>query len=40
VAALKVARTLTGPATIVEIFPDFGDRYLSTTLWQGWMENP
>ena len=38
VAALKVARALTGPATIVEIFPDFGDRYLSTTLWQGWME--
>jgi cysteine synthase B len=38
VAALQVARALGGPATIVEIFPDFGDRYLSTTLWQSWME--
>jgi cysteine synthase B len=38
VAALQVARALDGPATIVEIFPDFGDRYLSTTLWQSWME--
>jgi S-sulfo-L-cysteine synthase (O-acetyl-L-serine-dependent) len=38
VATLKVARALTGPATIVEIFPDFGDRYLSTTLFQSWME--
>jgi cysteine synthase B len=38
VATLEVARSLAGPATIVEIFPDFGDRYLSTTLWQGWME--
>ena len=38
VAALRVARALTGPATIVEIFPDFGDRYLSTNLWLGWME--
>jgi cysteine synthase B len=38
VATLQVARALTGPATIVEIFPDFGDRYLSTTLWQSWME--
>lgn len=38
VAALQVARALTGPATIVEILPDFGDRYLSTTLWQSWME--
>ena len=38
VATLEVARALTGPATIVEIFPDFGDRYLSTTLWQSWME--
>ncbi|HWP66708.1 MAG TPA: PLP-dependent cysteine synthase family protein [Candidatus Limnocylindria bacterium] len=38
VAALHVARTLTAPATIVEIFPDFGDRYLSTTLFQSWMD--
>ena len=39
VAALRVARGLDGPATIVEIFPDFGDRYLSTTLFQSWMDN-
>jgi cysteine synthase B len=38
VAALEIARRATGPATIVEIFPDFGDRYLSTNLWQGWMD--
>jgi cysteine synthase B len=38
VATLQVARALTGPATLVEIFPDFGDRYLSTTLFQSWME--
>ena len=35
VAALKVARTLT-EGTVVEIFPDFGGRYLSTNLWAGW----
>jgi cysteine synthase B len=35
VAALEVARTLrTG--TVVVLFPDFGDRYLSTNLWRGW----
>jgi len=34
-AALDVARTLT-EGTIVVIFPDFGDRYLSTNLWLGW----
>jgi len=39
VAALRVARELDGPATIVEIFPDFGDRYLSTTLFQSWIDN-
>jgi cysteine synthase B len=39
VAVLRVARGLDGPATIVEIFPDFGDRYLSTTLFQSWMDN-
>ena len=38
VAALRVARGLDRPATIVEIFPDFGDRYLSTTLFQSWMD--
>jgi cysteine synthase B len=36
-AALMVARTLT-EGTIVVIFPDFGDRYLSTNLWLGWQK--
>jgi cysteine synthase B len=35
VAALEVARTLT-EGTIVVLFADFGDRYLSTNLWLGW----
>jgi cysteine synthase B len=35
VAALGVARTLR-EGTIVALFPDFGDRYLSTKMWQGW----
>jgi S-sulfo-L-cysteine synthase (O-acetyl-L-serine-dependent) len=35
VAALRVARTLRG-GTIVVLFADFGDRYLSTNLWLGW----
>jgi S-sulfo-L-cysteine synthase (O-acetyl-L-serine-dependent) len=35
VAALEVARTL-AHGMIVVLFPDFGDRYLSTNLWQGW----
>jgi cysteine synthase B len=34
-AALQVARTLR-EGTIVVLFPDFGDRYLSTNLWVGW----
>jgi cysteine synthase B len=34
-AALALARTLER-GTIVTIFPDFGDRYLSTNLWIGW----
>jgi cysteine synthase B len=38
-AALLVARTLT-EGTIVVIFPDFGDRYLSTNLWLGWQRLP
>jgi cysteine synthase B len=38
-AALMVARTLT-QGTIVVIFPDFGDRYLSTNLWLGWQRLP
>ena len=35
VASLEVARMLT-EGTVVEIFPDFGGRYLSTNLWAGW----
>jgi cysteine synthase B len=35
VAALHVARELR-EGTVVVIFPDFGDRYLSTNLWVGW----
>jgi cysteine synthase B len=35
VAALQVARTLS-TGTVVVIFPDFGDRYLSTKMWLGW----
>jgi S-sulfo-L-cysteine synthase (O-acetyl-L-serine-dependent) len=34
VGALQLARTLK-QGTIVTIFPDFGDRYLSTNLWIG-----
>jgi cysteine synthase B len=37
-AALQVARTLT-EGTVVTIFCDFGDRYLSTNLWIGWQES-
>jgi cysteine synthase B len=36
-AALEVARDLE-EGTIVVIFCDFGDRYLSTNLWVGWAE--
>lgn len=36
-AALKLARTLER-GEIVTIFPDFGDKYLSTNLWQGWRD--
>src|SRR5438552_3322371 len=35
VAALEVARAL-GEGTVVVLFPDFGDRYLSTNMWVGW----
>ena len=34
-AALKVAREL-DEGRVVTLFPDFGDKYLSTTLWVGW----
>jgi cysteine synthase B len=36
-AALKVAKTLEH-GDIVTIFPDFGDKYLSTNLWLGWQQ--
>jgi S-sulfo-L-cysteine synthase (O-acetyl-L-serine-dependent) len=36
-AALQVAREMDA-GVIVTIFPDFGDRYLSTTLWGGWRD--
>ena len=36
-AALKVARKLRS-GTIVTIFPDFGDKYLTTNLWVGWRD--
>ncbi len=35
VAALEVARTLR-EGTVVVLYADFGDRYLSTNLWLGW----
>jgi cysteine synthase B len=37
VAALRLARKLR-EGTIVTVFPDFGDKYLSTNLWIGWQE--
>ena len=36
-AARRVARDL-DTGLVVTIFPDFGDRYLSTNLWSGWTE--
>ncbi len=36
-AAMKLAVTLRS-GTIVTVFPDFGDKYLSTNLWIGWQE--
>jgi S-sulfo-L-cysteine synthase (O-acetyl-L-serine-dependent) len=36
-AALAVAREIR-EGTIVVLFPDFGDRYLSTNLWIGWQK--
>ncbi|HLK87889.1 MAG TPA: PLP-dependent cysteine synthase family protein [Candidatus Binataceae bacterium] len=35
VAALRVARELRD-GCVVTVFPDFGDKYLSTNLWIGW----
>jgi S-sulfo-L-cysteine synthase (O-acetyl-L-serine-dependent) len=36
-AALKLARKL-NRGTIVTVFPDFGDKYLTTNLWVGWRD--
>jgi cysteine synthase B len=36
-STLKLARKLR-EATLVTIFPDFGDKYLSTNLWVGWRD--
>jgi cysteine synthase B len=36
-AALQVARRLRS-GTLVIVFPDFGDKYLTTNLWVGWRE--
>jgi cysteine synthase B len=36
-ATLKLARKLKA-GTLVTIFPDFGDKYLSTNLWVGWRD--
>ena len=36
-ATLKLARKLR-EATLVTLFPDFGDKYLSTNLWVGWRD--
>src|SRR6266436_6961772 len=37
IAALKVALSIR-EGTVVTVFPDFGDKYLSTNLWIGWQE--
>ena len=37
IAALTIARDLS-EGCIVAVFPDFGDKYLSTNLWIGWQE--
>jgi cysteine synthase B len=36
-AALKVAREI-DEGVVVTLFPDFGDKYLSTNLWVGWKD--
>jgi cysteine synthase B len=36
-AALELARELER-GIVVALFPDFGDRYLSTNLWIGWQK--
>src|SRR5258705_3884076 len=37
IAALKVAQSIR-EGTVVTVFSDFGDKYLSTNLWIGWQE--
>jgi cysteine synthase B len=37
VATLMLARKLRS-GTLVTVFPDFGDKYLSTNLWVGWRD--
>ena len=37
IAALTVAQSIR-EGTVVTVFPDFGDKYLSTNLWIGWQE--
>jgi len=36
-AALRLGQSLER-AEIVTLFPDFGDKYLSTPLWRGWTD--
>lgn len=36
-ASIKIARTLRA-GIIVTVFPDFGDKYLTTNLWVGWRD--
>ena len=36
-ASLKVAREIDS-GVVVTLFPDFGDKYLSTNLWVGWKD--
>ena len=36
-AAMNLAREL-HEGVVVVLFPDFGDRYLSTNLWIGWQK--
>jgi hypothetical protein len=36
-ASIQLARKLRHGA-IVTIFPDFGDKYLTTNLWVGWRD--
>lgn len=37
IAAVRIARSLK-EGCVVTVFPDFGDKYLSTNLWIGWQQ--